>query len=158
MSATCSARYGAIDLGRLIGEIVRRLMGAMVADVLAETRTRLEAAAPESAAAVRGHRGPTAGFTTSMEAGIVALKSWLFAHMYRHPRVIQPMGRAKEVVAALFSALSGDPALMPPDWAVLCGGPKDAATVSAVRDYIAGMTDTYALTEYARVFHTQIAL
>jgi dGTPase len=68
------------------------------------------------------------------------------------------MNQAKQVVAALFEALSGDPGLLPDDWAEACGAPGDAATVSIVRDYIAGMTDRYALLEYTRIFHTQIAL
>ena len=93
-----------------------------------------------------------------MAAGIAALKAYLFAHMYRHPRVTGSMEQAKKVVTALFGALSADPGLLPADWAGACGGPGDAATVSVVRDYIAGMTDRYALLEYTRIFHTQIAL
>ena len=151
-------RYGEIELGRLVGEIVRRLMGAMIGDLVAETRARLAAAKPSSAAAVREAPRALAAFSDAMADAIAALKAFLFSHMYRHPRVTRSMDRAKEVVTALFEAFSGDPALLPADWAGACGGAGDAATVSVVRDYIAGMTDRYALSEYGRIFHTQIAL
>jgi dGTPase len=68
------------------------------------------------------------------------------------------MNRAKDVVTALFEAFSADPAKLPSDWAKACGGKGDTRTVSVVRDYIAGMTDNYALREYSRVFHKEIAL
>jgi dGTPase len=93
-----------------------------------------------------------------MAGEIAALKSWLFGHMYRHPRVLASMDEAKTVVSALFEALSEDPRLLPPDWARACAGPGSLATVSVVRDYIAGMTDRFALSEYTRIFHTQIVL
>ena len=93
-----------------------------------------------------------------MAADIAALKAWLFSHMYRHPRVTASMAQAQAVVSALFGALCDDPALLPADWAGACDGPGSAATVSVVRDYIAGMTDRFALLEYTRIFHTQIAL
>ena len=93
-----------------------------------------------------------------MTKDVAALKRFLFAHMYRHPRVMGPIGRAKSVVTELFAALNADPSLLPPDWQALCGAPRHAATAGAVRDYIAGMTDRYALLEYARVLRTEIAL
>jgi dGTPase len=89
---------------------------------------------------------------------IAALKAFLFARMYRHPRVIGPIERAKTVIAELFAALVAKPALLPIDWAALCGRPGDVTTQGVVRDYIAGMTDNYALAEYARIFHTEVAL
>ena len=99
-----------------------------------------------------------AAFSPEMEEGIAALKRWLFAHMYRHPRVMVPIGRAKQVVTDLFGAFWDEPKKMPADWAALCGSPGDATTAGVVRDYIAGMTDRYALSEYARVFRREIEL
>jgi dGTPase len=151
-------RYGSLELGRLIGEIVRGLMSALVGDVLAETGARLAAAKPASAAALRAQKSATAAFSPAMAGHVTDLKTFLFERMYRHPRVMGSMNAAKRVVAELFAALSGDPKLLPPDWAGSCGAPGDARTVSVVRDYIAGMTDNYALTEYARIFHTEISL
>ena len=152
------AHYGEIELGRLIGEIVRPLMSALILDLTAETQRRLQAARPGSAAAVRAQKGPLAGFSGPMAKSVADLKAFLFAHMYRHPRVMESMNAAKSVVTDLFSAFSRDPSLLPPDWARACGRAGDAATGGVVRDYIAGMTDRFALQEHARIFHTEIAV
>jgi dGTPase len=93
-----------------------------------------------------------------MTRDIGALKGFLFDHMYRHPLVMAPVEKAQGVVEELFTALSSDPGLLPSDWAALCGAPGDAATGGVVRDYIAGMTDRYALEEYGRIFHREIEL
>ncbi|HEX4292864.1 MAG TPA: deoxyguanosinetriphosphate triphosphohydrolase [Rhizomicrobium sp.] len=151
-------RFGELELGRFIGELVRTLMSVMVVDLLDETRMRLGVVAPASAADVRRHKGALAAFSPEMTDAIEALKRFLFAHMYRHPRVMVPIGRAKVVVAELFAAFSGEPALLPADWAALCRRPDDAVTGGVVRDYIAGMTDRYALLEYSRVFRKEIEL
>jgi len=151
-------RYGDLETGRLIGEIVRRLMGALIGDLLQETKKRIERAAPGSAADVRAAGQALASHAPAMARELAALKRFLFVRMYRHPRVMGAMDRAKTVVTALFEELTGNPALLPPDWAGQCGNPGDAATVSIVRDYIAGMTDRFALAEYARIFHTEMAL
>jgi dGTPase len=93
-----------------------------------------------------------------MAGEVTALKQFLFAHMYRHPHVMRSMNNAKDVVTALFEVFADDPHKLPADWAKACGDRNDARTVSVVRDYIAGMTDNYALREYARVFHKEIVL
>jgi dGTPase len=68
------------------------------------------------------------------------------------------MTRAKELIGELFAALAGNPALLPADWAKQCGEPGDAVTQGVVRDYIAGMTDGYAIQEYSRIFHKDVRL
>jgi dGTPase len=151
-------RFGDLELGRFIGELVRTLMSVMVDDLLTEIRRRIAQADPATADDVRDHHGALAGFSAGMEAEVRALKAFLFERMYRHPRVTGTMGRAKAVVAELFEALSADPSLLPPDWSRNCVQAGDAATGGVVRDYIAGMTDRFALTEYTRVFHREIDL
>jgi dGTPase len=151
-------RYGALETGRFIGELVRTLMSAMVQNVLSETRQRLETVKPGSAQEVRGLGSALVGFSPAMDRDIVALKQFLFEHMYRHPHVMISMNKAKKVVGELFAALAGDPTLLPRDWAANCGGAGDGATAGVVRDYIAGMTDRFALLEYKRIFHTEIDL
>jgi len=151
-------RYGELETGRLIGEIVRRLMSALIGDLLAETRARIAQSSPRSAADVRAASRVLATHSRAMANQLAALKQFLFVRMYRHPRVMGAMDRAKTVVTALFEALAANPALLPADWAGQCGNPGDAATVSIVRDYIAGMTDRFALAEYARIFHTEMSL
>jgi dGTPase len=150
------ARYGTLELGRFIGELVRRLMSALIGDLLDETRTRIERAKPASAVDVRGQDDALAAFSPDMAREVTALRQFLFTRMYRHPRIVETVEKAKRVIAELFAALSNDPALLPPDWAALCV--NEATTVSTVRDYIAGMTDNFALEEHARIFHTEIAL
>jgi dGTPase len=157
-AAAVQARYPDLELGRFVGELIRTLMSALLDDLLRQTRANLADAAPGSAAAVRSAGRALVGFSPAMAAQLVALKSYLFSHMYRHPRVIGSMTRAKAVVTDLFGAFSADPALLPPDWTASCGAAGDAATAGVVRDYIAGMTDRFALAEYARVFHTEILL
>ena len=152
------SRHGALEPGRLIGEIVRRLISALADDVLAETRGRLVVAAPASAADVRAGKGALVAFSTGAARDLQALKAFLFARMYRHPRVTASMSNAKRVVGELFEALAGDPALLPADWQARCGASNDAATAGVVRDYIAGMTDRFALEEHERIFHTEISL
>ena len=153
------AEFGAdLELGRLIGEIVRRFMSALIYDLLSETRRRLADVAPKNAADVRGQKQALAGFSPAMAGQVKALKDFLFTHMYRHPKVMGPMNNAKSVVTALFGAFNATPDLLPPDWANACGAPGDTRTVSVVRDYIAGMTDNFALAEYARVVGGDISL
>jgi dGTPase len=150
-----SARYGDLELSRFIGEMIRTLMSALLDDLRAETASRLAAAKPDSAAAVRAHPQALVALSPPMLDQLGELKKFLFTHMYKHPRVIASMTRAKAVITDLYEAFCADPALLPPDWQSLCGA---GATGGVVRDYIAGMTDTFALTEYSRVFHTEILL
>jgi len=151
-------RWPDLESSRFIGELVRTLIGSLVDDLLAETRRRILKAGSTSADAVRRHQGPLVGFSSSMETQVKALKAFLFARMYRHPRVMGTMDRAKDVVAELFEAFSRAPSLLPEDWAARCGAPGDPVTGGVVRDYIAGMTDNFALSEYNRIFHKEIAL
>jgi len=158
MARDIQRRYGTLEPGRFIGELVRTLMSAMVGDVLTESGRRLAEAKPNSAAEVRGLGRPLVGFSPGMEREVVALKQFLYHRMYRHPHVMTSMNKAKHVVSELFAALAGDPQLLPADWAASCGAAGDRTTAGVVRDYIAGMTDGYALLEYKRIFHTEIAL
>jgi dGTPase len=145
------ARYGQLELSRFIGELIRTLMSALTDDVLSETSARLAAAAPRNAADVRAVPHALAGFSQTLLGQVRALKQFLFDRMYRHPRVTGPMARAQAAVTELFAALAAEPGLLPADWAAQCGLAGDSATRRVVRDYIAGMTDNYALAEYGRV-------
>ena len=152
------ARYGAMELSRFVGELIRTLMSSLLNDLLAQTRANLETVKPANAAAVRGAGRALVAFSPARWDEVKALKGFLFARMYRHPQVVATRERATAVVTDLYEAFLADPALLPPDWAALCGMAGDAATGGVARDYIAGMTDNYALKEYGRVFHTQIVL
>ena len=149
------SRHGDLELSRFIGEMIRALMGALLDDLRTETTGRLAAARPSSAAAVRAAPAAMVALSPAMQEQLRALKAYLAVHMYQHPRVIASMSRAKAVVTDLFEAFSAAPHLLPPDWAKLCGS---GTAEGVVRDYIAGMTDPYALSEYARVFHSEVKL
>jgi dGTPase len=150
------AAHGDLELSRFIGELIRTLMSELMEDVLAATRAALDAGAFADAAALRGAGRPTACFSPALMDRLRALKQFQAEHIYRHPHVVHSMAGARRVVTELFAAFSGDPALLPPDWAAACGAAGDAATGSVARDYIAGMTDRYALAEYRRIFHRDI--
>jgi dGTPase len=126
--------------------------------MLAETARRIAALRPASIDKVRGAGGALVAFSPEMERKAAALKQFLFVRMYRHERVMASMDCAKELIAELFTALSRETSLLPADWAAGCGAPGDPVTAGVVRDYIAGMTDNYALQEYGRIFHKDIAL
>jgi dGTPase len=93
-----------------------------------------------------------------MKDELGALKGFLFERMYRHQRVLQVMEKAQVALSELFTAFMAEPALLPKDWLVQCGISGDRATARAVCDYIAGMTDRYALQEYRRIFHMEFRL
>ena len=147
-----------LERARLIGEAVRRLIGRMVGDVAAETGRRLGALSPGSAADIRRHCEPVAGFSAPLWADLLELKAFLFRRMYRHQRVIDVMQNAQVALTRLFGAFMADPSLLPKDWIVQCGAPGDRVTARAVCDYVAGMTDRFALQEYRRIFHMEFPL
>jgi dGTPase len=148
-------RHGELELSRFIGELIRTLMSELLEDVLAATRANLAAGHFTSAAQLRGAGRASASFTPGLLDRLKALKAFQMRNMYRHPKVTGSMVRAQAVVTDLYEALVADPALLPPDWAHAA---RDAVPGTVARDYIAGMTDRYALAEYSRVFHTEIQL
>jgi dGTPase len=156
--ARVTARYGDLELSRFVGELIRTLMSSLLNDLLAQTRANLAAAAPASAEAVRQAGRAMVEFSPARWEEVKALKAFLFERMYRHPTVLRTRERAAAVVTDLYEAFMTDPGLLPPDWAGLCGQAGDPATGGVARDYIAGMTDNYALKEYERVFHNRIEL
>jgi dGTPase len=141
------ARHPGLADARLLPELVRDLIGAMVDDVLAETRTR--AAGMASAADVRAAGRPLAGFSAAMAAEERALKAFLHARMYEAPPVQAVRAEAQQVLAALFEAYRADPRKLPEEWRPLSADPTDVAR--RVGDFLAGMTDRYAMRRYAEL-------
>jgi len=146
-------RHGELELSRFIGEMIRTLMSELMEDVMAATRANLQGVA--GAEAVRGAGRATAAFSPGLLARLKDLKTFQMEKMYRHPVVMQSMTRAQAVVTDLFEAFVADPGLLPPDWAEAA---RAAVPGTVVRDYIAGMTDRFALAEYERVFRNQVIL
>jgi dGTPase len=142
------------DPVRVGHEVVRRLITQMIEDVLAETRKRLHAVCAHSVDDVRRAKRPVVGFSAAMAEADRGIKQFLYPRMYRHSRIVRIMNDAERVVSDLFASYSAQPQLMPLDWAH-ADADRDPATRSRhVADFIAGMTDRYALIEHARLFDT----
>jgi dGTPase len=148
-------RHGELELSRFIGELIRTLMSELMEDVLVQTRANLAATNFADAASLRGAGRAMAGFSAPLLARLKALKAFQMQNMYRHPRVTNSMTRAKAVVSDLYEGFVADPDLLPPDWAQAA---RQAVPGTVARDYIAGMTDRFALAEYVRVFNAEIIL
>jgi dGTPase len=143
-------RFPGLDRADLIGEFVREQIGVMVNDLLAETRRRLADARVESVADVRAAGRPLAGFSPGLAAHERDFKRFMYARLYHHPQLLDVAGRAKQVVANLAAAYRADPGLLPEDWrARLPGADPDRAR--HIADFIAGMTDRYALARHRQI-------
>jgi dGTPase len=138
-----------------IHEAVRRLIGLMVGDLIAETRRRLVAASPGSADAVRRLGQPLAAFSAEMSVNNLALKAFLFQHMYRHYNVNRMTSKARRVIRDLYTLLWDEPECLPPEWQAICDGRRGPGTARVIADYIASMTDLFALDEHRRLFDLQ---
>ena len=141
-----------LDRSRLIHELVRRVINAMVTDLLTETRTRLARQQPKSAQHIRETGAPTAAFSEQMMAHHKVLRAFLFERMYRHYLVNRMTSKARRIVHNLFDLLFREPQCLPSEWRVQTDAPQTPRTARVVADYIAGMTDRFALREYDRLF------
>lgn len=128
----------------LLYEAIRHMLSEQVYDVIRHTGTALDAAAPASVDAVR-QAGVLVAFDPEMKTKSIELKSFLFYHLYRHPQVSQTSVQAQRMVHELFKAYLDQPAQMPADYAQRVDLPR------AVADYIAGMTDRFAMREHERL-------
>jgi len=145
-------QHPALDTPRLVHELVRRLITAMIEDVIAETASRLRSLAPRSADDVRHAGQPVAGFSPAMAEADRAIKGFLYPRMYRHQRIMRIMGDAERLVCGLFAHYLERRGDMPAEWAQTADEADEAARLRHIADFIAGMTDRYALTEHARLF------
>ncbi len=126
----------------------RDLMDAMGAD--------MKAAGLTSPQALRDLGRPMIGFSEAMLERLNPLRRFLFTRMYRHPSVNRMMSKAKRVLAEMFRLLMDEPDLLPDEWRVQAKGCRDSARARIVADYIAGMTDRYALKEHRALFDPHI--
>jgi dGTPase len=147
--AEVDALYPGLEAGRRRHEALRRVFGLMVDDVIAESGHRLRTLAPASMAAVQALDRPIITFSGRMAGDIATIKRFLFTRMYRHWRVNRMRIKAGLVVRELFTIFMADPGVLPDSWRAACAAaraPQDRARV--VADYIAGMTDRFALEEH----------
>ncbi|MGE3652374.1 MAG: deoxyguanosinetriphosphate triphosphohydrolase, partial [Reyranellaceae bacterium] len=145
-------RYPAIEEARLTHEAIRRLINAMVEDVVGETRRRLAAARPRDVGDIRRLGRPVVAFSPAMEQANAAVREFLYARMYFHWRVHRMKAKASRVVTDLFRLLFADPRCLPDVWRGRALEHDERGRARVVADYIAGMTDNYALEEHRRLF------
>ena len=146
------ATYRDLEPARRIYELKRRLITAMVNDVLEETLKRLEQFPSQSADGVRAANGTMVAFSRAMRAELDQLRKFLFGRVYRHPRVVRIMGDAEDIVVELFNRYARDPGALPPEWREEAHGRDPRASARLVADFIAGQTDRYAIAEHRRLF------
>ncbi len=146
-----AARYPGLEEARLIHESVRRLIDHMVNDLLAETRRRLATLAPRHAQDIREAGSPVVAFSEPMRDNDRALKAFLFARMYRHHRVVHMIAAARGVVQELFALYMADPSHLPAEWQADVANQDEESRARVIADYIAGMTDRFALAEHRRL-------
>jgi len=142
--AAVRAEHPRLGARRLLCEAVRRLLSGLVYDLVEHTAAQLRALAPADADAVR-RAPPLVGFAAPTRAQVAGLKRFLFGALYRHPQVVATTDAARGVVRELYAAYLAQPALLPAEYAAADELPR------AVADYIAGMTDRYALREHRRL-------
>ncbi|MGI9265052.1 MAG: deoxyguanosinetriphosphate triphosphohydrolase [Gammaproteobacteria bacterium] len=150
--------YPDLDGRKQIYEIVRRMIGVMVGDVIVESRNRLTADDPPDIDAVRASTRRLIGFGSDFERGHRLLKRVLMKRLYKHDRVLSMTKRAENTLADLFEALFEDSELMPPEFRDAANQAQaaqgDTGRARVVSDYIAGMTDRYAIGMHDRLFST----
>ncbi|MDB5478392.1 MAG: deoxyguanosinetriphosphate triphosphohydrolase [Alphaproteobacteria bacterium] len=147
-------KYPKLDRTRKVNEITRRLMGLMVEDVLRETQRRLALLNPQSCDDIRNAALPMAAFSQEMLPSVTALRKFLMQNLYRSPNVNRIRRKMALVVKDLFEVFSAEPNCLPREWQALIAaeGGGDQVKMRAVLDYVAGMTDRYALQEHRKLF------
>jgi len=144
-----------LEKPRVIHEMVRRLITHFIEDAIEESRKRLAETKVQSVAEIRALDRPVVAFSEASTSADRIIKSFLFGHMYRHPDILRIHGQAHEVIINLFRAFFADPTQLPKDWERMASAipaKDEARRARLVCDYIAGMTDRFALEEHRRLF------
>ncbi len=147
------AEHPDLEPPRAVHELNRRMISAMIHDVLGETTRRIAASGVQGSDDVRDAAEPLVGFSLDMAKSEAALKRFLFDRVYRAEPVLLPARQAETLVTELFAAYLAEPDLMPEDWRRRFHTTEEpAARAYCVADYVAGMTDRYADAEHDRLF------
>lgn len=144
--------YPGLEPMRRRHEALRRVFGVMVEDVIAVAKNRLAAARPKSVDEIRAMEGTVIRFSKPLYQELKAIRSFLFTRMYRAPSVMVERARVTAVLQDLFPLFMAQPALLPPEWQrAVAGDRSEIALARTIADYVAGMTDRFALQEHARL-------
>ena len=150
--AAVDRMYPGLERMRRRHEALRRVFGAMVEDVIAVAKNRLEAAQPRSVDEIRAMGATVIRFSKPMYQDLKAVRSFLFHRMYRAPSVMQERARVTAVINDLFPLFLRRPELLPEAWrSDVAAAADETALARIVADYVAGMTDRFALAEHARL-------
>lgn len=141
-----------VDDGRAIYEVARRMITAMISDVVGESRRRLAALAPQSPSDIRNAGEVVVAFSTAMTTNLAGLRTFLFAHVYRHPKVLNVMSNAESIIGDLFGRYLSVPEAMPSAWAKTAAPLTQHQRARLVADFVSGQTDRYAIAEHRRLF------
>jgi dGTPase len=141
------AEFPEIGERRMVNETVRRMINTLIVDLSSETSRRIAEVRPGTIDDVRG-AGPLVAFSASLRAEADTLKAFLLHNLYRHYKVMRMTTKAKRVVTDLFGAFYDEPRLLPADHQARAAEHK----ARAIADYVAGMTDRYAMKEHQRLF------
>jgi dGTPase len=152
MIADIDKRYGSLDRARRGAELVRELISRLIGAVVSEARSRLEATRPKSADDVRHCGRQLVAFSPDIADAEKAIKAFLKQHMYRHERVMRVMREAEQIVVDLFARYQKTPSDLPVEWRDGGANESGAARARRIGNFIAGMTDRFALTEHQRLF------
>ncbi|NOZ38364.1 MAG: deoxyguanosinetriphosphate triphosphohydrolase [Gammaproteobacteria bacterium] len=151
-----TARYKQLNGRQLIYEIIRRMINRQVVDLVETSKTALKTHSPADIDAVRQHDGTLINFSEDMQAANLQLKQFLRKELYQHYRVHRMSAKAGRIIHALFGAFMDDPLLLKPEHQQTVKNAEredgDHGRARTVADYVAGMTDRYAISEYRRIF------
>jgi dGTPase len=144
-------RYPQLEDRRLIYEVIRRMIGHVVTDLIDHSSAGIAELAPESIDDVRAADAPVIGFSNAVFAEHKALKKFLNENLYRHEAVTSVNDKTRVMVESLFRIYMADVSLLPDEFEQLAGGNDENLRARVVADYIAGMTDRYAIAEHERL-------
>jgi dGTPase len=149
--AEIDARHPGLEAARRIHELTRRVITRFVEDVVRESERRLAGLAPEHADDIRRADAAVICFSAGIQEADSSIKHFLYPHVYRHPKVVEVRRQADAIVRDLYSRFMAQPEMMPEEWHLNL--PEDEPRLARrVADYIAGMTDRYAILEHQRLF------
>ena len=150
-------RYPSINDRQIIHEVIRRMINVMVVDLIDTSRSNIQNIKPENIEDIRNQNNPTMAFSNAMREQKLELKQFLRKNLYQHYRVHRMSMKACAIIEALFDAFMNDPRILPTEALEHCQNLKDSSSqegmARGVADYIAGMTDRYAIVEYERIFN-----
>jgi dGTPase len=147
--------YPRLDIGLTRLETVRRMIGVMVDDILAQTRANVAAFGVTSQESVRALGRPLVAFSRPVAEDLAHLRAYLHERMYRHWRVNRSRSQARRILADMFALFQAEPEVLPAEWYERQIDCDDASKARIICDYIAGMTDRFAIEEHRRLFHLE---